>query len=229
MSQRAISLGVASLIIVALVITVGFGWYLGNALNTTGTGTTSSNLGRSNSSTMSSSSSSLPNFADIYAITNDSSNYFPNGYYSYALNFTSNYGEVEFTNLISGENISLAGVKFTYSIPPSTSTFVTTINGQVETEYESIDYICGSFFNVTMRQESAPSFLLNYCTPRGNAATVATTTSHSLTAGQNATVYYTYPIPWSMWEIYKNSTPTVGIYVSGNGSTVQSIELVVAK
>ncbi len=109
-----------------------------------------------------SSSSQQHTFLDDYAITSDPSSYFPNGYYSYKLNFTSAYyGGSQFTNLTNGQIIDLAGVKFAFVIPSGSSTVVTTANGQVETGIESIEYICGSFFNVTITTRQArPAFLL---------------------------------------------------------------------
>src|SRR5487761_202210 len=97
-----------------------------------------------------------------------------------------------------------------------------TVNGQIETEFESIDFICSSFFNVTitisMAGVSSP-FLLDYCTPHNSAVNEVTTSATTTTAsGQPPGIeIHTYPVPWNMWEIKKNISPAVGIHVVGMG------------
>lgn len=215
---------ISTIIVAGMIVAIAIGTiYIGTSVS--GNPNFSSSLDSSGSASL---SSSEHTFLDDYAITNDSSNYFPNGYYSYELNFTSAYYG-GFDGLTNGQVINLADVKFTYHIPSGSTSFLTTINGENETEFEEIDYFCGSFFNVTM--PSGSSFLLDYCTPHNDAVTAVTTTILTTTVTENPPGYtsYTLPIPWSMWEIKKNVSPAFGIHIAGNGNNVSLIELAVAK
>ena len=182
--------------------------------------TTASGNHSTHSST--SSSSTLHTFATDYTITNDPTPFFPDGYYSLNLNFVQpTNGQLYFPELKNGQVFSVGSVKFNLTNPPNV---VTMSNGEVA----QYDYICPTFFYALSPYHQ--SFIMDYCTPWGQANHLQAATTVETEKGVfTSTYYYGVPASWSMWEIRNNVTPEVGVHVEGIGGNITLIQIAVGQ
>jgi hypothetical protein len=142
-----------------------------------------------------------------HIVTNNASQYFPNGYQE---------AQVNLSPMRNGSVVALGSVKFVYFVPST--------NPRPGVE---VDYLCDSFFLVVLPNGS--QFLLDHCTPFGSATRITTMTTTVQTGNGVGIELSTSGVPWSEWELSNNITPRVGIQVQGSGDNVTSVELAVAK
>lgn len=144
-------------------------------------------------------------YQDIRIITDNASQYLPNGYREV---------QVSLSSMKNNTEIVLGSVTFTYYVPST--------NPRPGVE---VDYLCDSFF--AARLPNGSQFLLDYCSPYGGAQRSATMTTTVQTGNTTGIEMYNVGTPWSEWELSRGTTPTVGVHVQGTGNNITYVGLVV--
>lgn len=146
-----------------------------------------------------------------YVVTSGPSPYFPNGYESLPVNFSS---------IRDGDVLVVGATSIRYYLPSNLESRTTTVSSTVTTITTTADYQCGNslgqrrFFEA--RLVNGSEFQLDYCLVLNSAiaqGAYRSSTAHS----------------WSLWQISGGTAPIVAIHMSGQGEYVDVTELWVSK
>jgi len=152
---------------------------------------------------------------DGLLITSNASSFFLRGYYSHEVNFSLTH---------SGEVIVLGNVSFFYVIPSNletrTMTATTGRNATTTVAVVTAEYQCGislgqrRFFFAQFGSSSA-TVRLDYCAVLNEALNQQN--PRGSTDG------------WALWQVSRDSTPPVALYMAGHGESVNHTALWVGK
>jgi hypothetical protein len=187
-AKAALASGMVILMVVLVVVAAVAVFFV---LSTGLTGSTSTASTRSNS----------------YVVTSDPSRYFPSGYDSVQVNFSS---------IRNGDVLTVGVTPVRYYVPSNLETRTTTVSSTATTITVTADYQCGTsmgqrrFFEA--RLANGDDFQLDYCLVLNTAIAQGAYKSG-------------VPQSWSLWEVSMGTTPIVAIHLAGNGETVNATEL----
>ena len=151
-------------------------------------------------------------------VTSAYSNYFPNGYNSQLVNFSSTH---------SGDVIMVGNVSFLYVTPSNLETRTMTVgpttNPTTTVAVVTADYQCGVsmgqqrvFFAQLPAGHKGEAVKLDYC------LVLNTAIAQGAYAGGVAH-------PWDLWEVSTGLGTTVAVHMTGSGEQVSLVELCVQK